>query len=121
MDLLGLRGLNWAAYAAAALTAAEFKRSFLSLSYAALLCIVVECRMHRAAALRVLSPCRPFLSHVTKMFRKSFGVTATPECRLNAAFTMTVHRGGDRGALCPLCEDEKTYGFCPPARSMPAS
>ena len=55
VDARGCDGWKRAAYAAATVTAALFKRSCFSLSYAPLACIESEWRMLRAAARSVSS------------------------------------------------------------------
>ena len=61
-----------AAYADAAVTAADTRRLLPSLSYAALACIFEECRIAAAAERSVLSECVPDFSHVIKDARRSY-------------------------------------------------
>ena len=65
------RGAKVAAYADAAVTAADTRRLLPSLSYAALACIFEECRIAAAAERSVVSVCEPDLSHVIKEERRS--------------------------------------------------
>ena len=85
-----------------------------SLSYAALACILEECRIAAAAERSVLFECVPDLSHVMKDERRScqkhasescemstvrhwrraaytLGQSGTPEWRFQTAFTVRVH------------------------------
>lgn len=61
------------------------------LSYAALACVLLECRMAMAAALTASSSCSPERKKVMKLDRASFGQRATSPCLAKMAFTRSVH------------------------------
>ena len=79
------RGAKVAAYADAAATAADTRRLLPSLSYAALACILEECRIAAAAERSVLFECVPDLSHVTKDERRSCQKYASESCEMSTA------------------------------------